>query len=125
MWKEAAVVIYCWNYCRKKQFWSFTAEITEEGSSCGHLLMELLWKERAVVIYRWNYCGKKQLLFTAGITEEGGSCCHLPLELLRKGVKLPRHQHSFHQKRAVFCTAYYFVRFYILLTLRLFMILGK
>jgi hypothetical protein len=79
------VVIYCWDYCRKKQFWSFTAGITEEGSSCGHL----------------------------------------PLELLRKGVKVPRHQHSLHQKRAVVCTAYYFVRFYVLLTVRLVMILGK
>jgi hypothetical protein len=81
-----------------------------EGSSCGHLLLELLWKEAAVIIYFWNYCGKKQVLFTAGIAEERSSCGHLPLELLKKAMKLSRYELSFHQKRAVFCTAYYFVR---------------
>ena len=40
LWKEAAMVIYCWN--------------TVERSSYGHLLLELLWKEATVVIYRCN-----------------------------------------------------------------------
>jgi hypothetical protein len=99
LWKERDVVIYRWNYCGRKQLLSFTAEITEQesscesftdgitvkGRSCDHLLAELLWKERAVVIYCWNYCGKKELWsFTAGITVERSGCCHLRLELLRK-----------------------------------------
>jgi hypothetical protein len=55
LWKEAAVVIYCWNYCGRKLLCPFTAGITEEGSSCGHLLLELLRKEAAVSILCWNY----------------------------------------------------------------------
>jgi len=42
LWKEAALIIYCWNYCRKKHLWSFTAGITVERSSFGHVLLELL-----------------------------------------------------------------------------------
>jgi hypothetical protein len=63
------VIIYCWNYCGKKELWSFTAGITVERSKC-YLRLELLWKERALVVYRWNYCVKKQVLFTTGIAEE-------------------------------------------------------
>jgi hypothetical protein len=61
LWKEAALVIYCWKYCGKKRLWSFTAGITVEGKSCDHLLLELLWKETALVVYCWNYCGRKEL----------------------------------------------------------------
>ena len=64
LWKDAAMLIYLWNYSGKKQLWSLTAEITEEGSisghlllelpsersGCGHLLLELLWKEAGVVM---------------------------------------------------------------------------
>jgi len=57
LWKEAAVISYCWNYCVKKQLWSVTVGITVERSSCDQLLLELLCKEAVVV----NYCGKKQL----------------------------------------------------------------
>ena len=62
------MVTYCWNY--------------EEGSSCGHLLLELLQKEASVVIYYCNYCKKAALAIYAAITEEGSSCGHLLLELL-------------------------------------------
>jgi hypothetical protein len=42
LYKEAAFVICCWNYCGKKQLLSSISEITVQRSGFNYLLLELL-----------------------------------------------------------------------------------